>query len=168
MFKLTISILITFLFAITFVNIATAGEQCVTSSQQEEVQETKLITTDVPSHLKGAIIIVILADGRKSAVPAEQFKLVPRKQQRIITKVATSTTKLCQQSADHKNRISLLAGRGTKSGLNKSVSPNRVDIESRIGAVGGLQYQRLLTEKISVGVQGQTNNTGSLMIGLDF
>jgi hypothetical protein len=31
-----------------------------------------------------------------------------------------------------------------------------------------LQYQRLLTEKISVGVQGQTNQTGSLMIGLDF
>lgn len=161
MFKLTI---IALLFSVS----AFAGEQCVTSSQQEEVQETKLITTDVPSHLKGAIIIVILADGRKSAVPAEQFKLVPRKQQRIVTKVATNTTKLCQQSAEYKNRISLLAGRGTKSGLDKSVSSSKVDIESRIGAVGGLQYQRLLTEKISVGVQGQTNNTGSLMIGLDF
>ena len=166
MFKLTIIMIAAVVF--TLFSKAFAAEYCVTSSQSEEVLETMLITTDIPSHLKGATIIVVQANGKHSSVPAELFKVVPRKQQRVISKVATNTTKLCQTPSEFKNRISLLAGRGTKSGLDKSSSPTRVDIESRIGAVGGLQYQRLLTEKISVGVQGQTNTTGSLMIGLDF
>lgn len=166
MFKLTVIMIAAVAF--TLFSKAFAAESCVTSSQSEEVLETTLITTDVPSHLKGAIIIIVQADGKQSAVPAEKFKVVPRKQQRVVSKVATNTTKLCQTPSEFKNRVSLLAGRGTKSGLDKSASPTRVDIESRIGAVGGLQYQRLLTEKISVGVQGQTNQTGSLMIGLDF
>ena len=166
MFKLTIIMIAAVVF--TLFSKAFAAESCVTSSQSEGVLETMLITTDIPSHLKGATIIVVQANGKHSSVPAELFKVVPRKQQRVISKVATNTTKLCQTPSEFKNRISLLAGRGTKSGLDKSSSPTRVDIESRIGAVGGLQYQRLLTEKISVGVQGQTNNTGSLMIGLDF
>ena len=166
MFKLTVIMIAAVAF--TLFSKASAAESCVTSSQSEEVLETTVISTDVPSHLKGAIIIIVQADGKQSAVPAEKFKVVPRKQQRIVSKVATSTIKLCQTPSEFKNRVSLLAGRGTKSGLDKSASLTRVDIESRIGAVGGLQYQRLLTEKISVGVQGQTNQTGSLMIGLDF
>jgi hypothetical protein len=149
-------------------SLAHSSEQCVTSSQQEEVQETKVISTDVPSHLKGAIIIIVQADGKKSAVPAEKFKVVPRKQERLITKVATNTLKTCQQSREFKNRVSILGGRGAKEGLTKEVTPGKVEIESRVGAVGGLQYQRLLNDRISVGVQGQTNKTGLLSIGLDF
>lgn len=144
------------------------ANSCVISSQQEEVQETKVITTDVPSHLKGAKIVVRLANGKESEVPAELFKVVPRKQERVITKVATNTTQVCKEFGLRKNRISALAGSGAKSGLDKSVKTDSVEVKSRTGFVGGLQYQRLLNDRISVGVQGQSNETGLISIGVDF
>lgn len=145
-----------------------AGDSCVISSQQEEIQETKLITTDVPKHLKGAVILIIQVDGSKSAVPAELFKVVPRKQQRIVTKVATNTQKVCKEFGLLKNRVSVLGGSGVKAGLDKDLKDGSVDVKSRTGFVGGVQYQRLLNEKISVGVQGQSNRTGLISVGLDF
>lgn len=147
--------------------ICYAGEDCSTTSVEEQVLEKQVIDTAVPSHLKGAKIIVRLADGRESEVSAEAFKVVPRKQQFLVTKVAKNSTTMC--SADQKrNRIAVLAGRGPKEGLNRTSSANRVDVESRVGTVGGLQYQRLITDKFSIGVQVQSNETGLLSIGLDF
>jgi hypothetical protein len=158
----------TLLIALLVSTVAIAKEECNTSSKQEEVKETQLITTDVPSHLKGATIIVRLADGRESKVPAESFKVVPRKQQRIVTKLETKVSSFCRQTLDNKNRISLLGGHGPNGRVEKTVSTDQVEVETRNGIVGGLQYQRSLNEKLSIGVQGQTNRTGSLMIGLDF
>jgi hypothetical protein len=147
---------------------AFASDTCTIVSSSEEVLETQLIGTDVPSHLKGAKIIIQQADGKISEVPAEKFKVVPRKQQRIVTKVASQTLKSCKEISFRKNRVSALAGIGQKEGLSKDVSPDRIDVETRTGLVGGLQYQRSLNDRFSVGAQAQTNKTGSLMIGLDF
>ena len=147
---------------------AHAKNNCVTTSSTEQVLETVVINTDVPSHLKGATIIVKQADGRTSEVPAELFKVVPRKQQRIITKVQNDKLMSCTELTHHKNRVSALAGFGPREGLNKDIEPNKVDVESKVGVVGGLQYQRNITEKISLGVQGQTNKTGLAVIGFDF
>lgn len=142
-----------------------ASENCSTTSDAETVEETKEITTDVPNHLKGATIIVRTADGRETSVPAEKFKVVPRKQQFIVSKTKQLDKTMCSAN---KNRVSLLAGNGPKEGLDRSKSGTTVTVESRTGAVGGAQYQRLLNERISVGAQIQTNESVLVNIGLDF
>jgi len=144
-----------------------AGEKCSTSNSEEVATEKKLLSTDVPNHLKGAMITITLADGRQSTVHAERFKVVPRKQQWIVTKTLSSSTTMCSNDPE-KNRISLLAGHGARAGLNRSVDDDGATVKSRVGVVGGAQYQRLITDKLSIGVQAQTNKTGSLMLGLDF
>lgn len=143
---------------------------CSVSESASEVLEQKEITTDVPSHLKGATIIVRLADGRESVVPAERFKVVPRKQQFVVSKIATKSVRTCNLNEPNRNRVSLLGGRGTQEGIdvNKSQMPSLVTAQSKVGLVGGLQYQRLITKRLSLGLQGQTNKTGSIMIGIDF
>ena len=67
-----------------------------------------------------------------------------------------------------KNRVSLLVGRSPKEGLNKSISSTQATIESKVGDVLGLQYQRLLTERLSLGVIGLTSKATLLSLGLDF
>jgi hypothetical protein len=147
-----------------------AAPTCKTENSEENAVEQKVLTTDVPSHLNGATIIVRLANGKQTEVPAEQFKVVPRKQQYLVTRTLTTSNTTCSEEAVklNKNRISVLGGIGAQEGLSKSTNGSTVKVESNTGAVGGVQYQRLITEKISIGVQGQTNQTGSLSIGLDF
>lgn len=138
---------------------------CSTSSNAEEVTETRELTTDVPSHLKGAIIMIILADGTHSAVPAEKFKVVPRAQQFLITKTKQLDKTTC---TPEKNRLSLLAGNGPKEGLSRYKTSSTVTVESKVGTVGGLQYQRLLDHGVNVGIQGQSNESVLVNIGIDF
>ena len=148
-----------------------AQQECSTSTEKEEVQETVTLTTDVPSHLKGAMIIVKLANGKQSEVPAELFKVVPRKQQRLITRVENTQVISCNTKtpATHKkNRVSLVAGYGSGNGARKRITEDSIRLENKVGAVGGVQYQRSLTQRVSVGAQVQSNQTGSLLIGLDF
>ena len=148
---------------------AQGGEpQCTEQVGQAEAKEKLEITTDVPSHLKGATITIKQADGRESTVPAERFKVVPRMQQFIVTKLETSKVTSCTTNEPRKNRVSLLGGYGARNGLKVTTSGSVTTVESSSGAVGGAQYQRMLGERWSIGVQGQTNETGSLLLGLDF
>lgn len=146
--------------------ISFASEKCSTTSEKEIVQEQKDINTAVPEHLKGATIIVRTADGKEMSVPAEQFKVVPRKQQFMVTKVKQVSKMMC--SAELKNRVSLLAGDGPRDGLKRTETPTTVTIESKTGVVGGVQYQRLLTDRISVGAQVQSNESALISVGLEF
>ena len=146
--------------------ISSMASECIEKVSEEVATETKVINTDVPNHLKGATIIVRTADGRESSVPAEKFKVVPRKQQFLVTKTERSKTLSC--STNKKNRVSLLGGHGAQGGLSSSQSGNLVEVESETGAVVGAQYQRMLNDTFSVGVQGQTNKTGSILLGVDF
>jgi hypothetical protein len=57
---------------------------------------------------------------------------------------------------------------GPTGTLSKDSSVGKVDISTKTGAVGGVQYQRKVSKDISVGGQVQTNKTGLLSIGLDF
>jgi hypothetical protein len=157
-------LILAFLLVIAF-SRAFAGEaECRTFSAQ--YLETKTISTDVPAHLKGAKIIIILANGQRSEASAELFKVVPRKQQYLLTKVSHNTS--CVSESHDKNRISLLGGFGPTGNLSRDTSSGKVDISTKTGAVGGVQYQRKISKDISVGVQGQTNRSGLLSIGLDF
>jgi hypothetical protein len=159
------AILITFFPIYSF-----AGESCQTRAGEETAQEKMVISTDVPSHLKGAKIIVKLADGRTSEVPAELFKVVPRKQQYLVTKTKQSSTTTCtaSESQSYKNRISLLGGEGPNSKVDVERSGNQISMESKSGTVGGVQYQRNITDRISVGAQVQSNDSALLSVGFDF
>lgn len=141
---------------------------CSTSSSDEIAEETMEITTDVPSHLKGATITVTLADGSSSTVSAEKFKVVARQQQFIVTKTRKNTVVSCQKPRERKNEVSGLVGYGETGKLNTEVTPTEINVETKQGAVFGLQYQRLVTDKISVGIQGQSNGTGMGVVGVEF
>lgn len=144
-----------------------AGENCSSATSEAVAQDKLVISTDVPSHLKGAKIIVKLADGRTSEVPAELFKVVPRKQQYIVTKTLQKTQTTC--SAERlKNRISLLGGEGPNSKVDVERNGDTVSMESKSGAVGGVQYQRSITNRLNLGVQVQSNETALVGVGLDF
>jgi len=138
---------------------------CSTSSDAEVIQETTEIKTDVPKFLEGATITIRLADGKETTVPAEKFKVVPRAQQFIVAKTYQLNREVC---SPEKNRISLLGGKGPQNDLDVSKTATKVRVESEFGAVGGVQYQRLITDEISLGIQGQTNESVLLNIGLDF
>jgi hypothetical protein len=151
---------------------AIASENCSTTSEAESVEERLEIRTDVPSHLKGATIIVRRADGKETSVPAEQFKVVPRQQQFIVTKTKQHDKTLCSAQIN-KNRLSVLAGNGPKEGLDRTNNGSTVTVESRVGTVGGVQYQRLtdvevLGMPLSVGGQLQSNESALIGVGLDF
>ena len=155
--------------SLLFSLVAFAGDPtCTKDESATQIIEQLVIKTDVPSHLKGATIVVRLADGRETSVPAERFKVVPRKQQFVVTKTEKATTLSCTTNEPRKNRVSLLGGHGAQEGLKSSTSGTTTTVESKVGLVGGAQYQRMLGERFSIGVQGQTNKTGSLLIGLDF
>lgn len=145
-----------------------ANAECTLNKGDELVEQvTEIKKTDMPAHLEGATIIVRLKDGRESVVPAEKYKVVPRQQQFIVTKTSRTSALVCVDEKD-RNRVSLLGGKGPKGGLDVNRSGDTVTVESQYGAVGGLQYQRLITEDISVGGQVQTNDSIMLNIGLDF
>lgn len=148
-------------------NTLFAGEQCTTETISMDIVKRELITTDVPNFLKGATITVKLADGKETTVPAELFKVVPRKQQVLVTVIKQNDKTICSTSLD-KNRVSLLAGRGAREGLNRDNYPTVVDVESKVGAIGGVQYQRVIKGKLSIGAQVQSNDTALVNIGLDF
>lgn len=148
--------------------VAAASENCSTSESQEEVLDARDINTKAPKWLEGATIIVKLKDGSESVVSAEKFKVVPRKQQFIITAVQKRTETMCKNV--DKNRVSLHAGKGPKGGLDRdnSMAPAFVEVKSQFGAVGGLQYQYKFDNDFSLSVQGQTNKTGLIGVGYDF
>jgi hypothetical protein len=151
-----------------FISSQAMAKDCQTTNKSDQVTETIVITTDVPNHLKGATITVTKANGESSVVPAELFKVVARKQERIVSKVLEKETITCRENSNPRNRVSLLGGYGPKSGLTKDVSSSRVEIESHTGLNAGVQYQRNIYEDISVGAQVQSNKAGALIIGLDF
>ena len=154
-----------------FISETFAGDAtCKTVKSENSVQEKLELKTDVPKWLEGATITVRQKDGKESVVSADKFKVVPRKQQFIVTKTRAETTLMCagDNHETNKNRVSLLGGIGPSGNLKVSSDGSKVSVETGPAAVGGLQYQRLLTDEISVGGQVQTNQSIMLNVGLDF
>lgn len=144
---------------------------CNQSVTQDEVKEQLEIKTDVPSHLVGATICVKQSDGRESCVPAEKFKVVPRQQQFIVTKVQQNTETSCLMKDAKQHRISGLIGKGPKNqvSVDSSNAPNEVSISNRYGTIGGIQYQyKFEDSNWSVPVQLQTNESALIGVGYDF
>jgi hypothetical protein len=159
---------------------AFAKDECSTKTSDAVTTGQLVIDTKVPSHLKGAVIIVRRADGTESVVPAEKFKVVPRKQQIITTNTKTESVTQCTketvveklvQTEALRNRLSIGVGKGPKGGLSTDREADKVSVETKTGAVGLLQYQRnlqSLDDKLNIGAQIQTNKSVLGTIGKDF
>lgn len=89
-------------------------------------------------------------------VEQERVKVVP---QMIPVKVTQTVYRKVQK----KNRISLLGGTGPTR-----VSTTQSEVRLERGAIVGAQYQRMLGDSLSVGVQVQSNETVLGSVGLDF
>lgn len=154
---------------------AYAENDCQVMRASEEVTGQLEIKTDVPKFLKGATITVTLSNGQSTTVPAEKFKVVPRKQQFITTKTSSVSETVCQNKTHH--RVTVLAGQAPQNGIKRdnSQAPNKVEVESKLGLEGGAQYQyrpggkwKLLGKDLNFGGQVQTNKSAFGTLGLDF
>lgn len=162
---------------ITLLLSSIAIADCTTDEGEYNGETFTEIKTDVPKFLEGATIIVRLKDGKESTVPAEKFKVVPRQQQFIVSKVVRHKVTTCEtvvvKDGGKKNRISGVLGKGPRNGLSKTVNGTTTAVENQYGVTGGAMYQRqtdlkLFDLPVSIGVQIQENATGLGVIGLDF
>lgn len=153
---------------------AYAAETCSTSISAETVEEQMEIKTDVPKFLEDKeICIRDTKTGVAGCVSTAKFKVVPRKQQFIVSKttqyeITSCSTEVISSAEAKRNRVSLMAGNGPKEGLDRSNDGSTVTVESKVGTIGGAQYQRLLNDRLSVGAQIQTNESVLVNVGLDF
>lgn len=167
------SLMIALLFLFPVFAMADEQASCESKTDSEQVTGQLEINTDVPKWLKGATITVRTADGRESTVPAEKFKVVPRKQQYLTTKTLQQQTLTCTSKAHvRRHRLAAFAGHGAQGGLNvdRSKAPFETSVESKVGIVGTGQYQYLLPvldDRFSLGLQIQTNETVSAGIGFE-
>lgn len=165
-----------FLFIVSLISLITTllasaygDEACSQTSEHSSIEEQLEINTDVPKNLKGAYIAVLSPDGKRilGLMRANEFKVVPRKQQFIVTKIKSTETLSCR-SEEQKNRVFLLGGAGPKGNLTISSDGSKVTVSTETGAIGGLGYQRKISTDVSIGAQVQTNESALISIGLDF
>lgn len=138
-----------------------------TCKEVEEVLESKDVNTPTPENLKGATIIVKQKDGSLKEMSSDEFKVVPRKQQFMVTKIKSSSSCLNQKKSKA-NRVSLVGGYAPSGSIDQSNNGNLAKIETRFGPNIGLQYQRSFGNYFSIGVQGLSNKSMEVLVGFDF
>lgn len=67
-----------------------------------------------------------------------------------------------------KNRLRLMGGYGPYGLEQEQIGTNTFEVNLKRGIVGGLGYDRLLNNRLSVGAFALTNLTFGLSVGLDF
>lgn len=141
---------------------AFGGEKC----SEAATQETKEITTDVPEQLKGAMIHVYTTNGETFRFEAEQFKVVPRARQVVVTKQTVSCK--ADRYEAKPNRVAVLGGQGPTGQLRTKRTGSDAEVESHHGLVLGAQYSRQVNDTVSIGIQVQDNGTALSILGFDF
>jgi hypothetical protein len=130
--------------------------------------------TQVPSYLKDAEITVRLKNGKEYKYSANTHAVVTRASSNkkkpaevIVREKVVIKERIVEVAKPTKNRVRLVGGRGP-DGLDTDRKSDSVEISTRKGNVGGIGYDRLLDDKISVGAQIMSNGTSTLGLGLDF
>ena len=149
-------------------NLVFASDCTDVQTTNAEVQ-TSEITTDVPKHLQDAVIVIRLKDGRESKVSSNQFKVVPRKQQHLITEVKTHTERVCKVSGKEKNLL-MVGGRRDHKNLDTRVNGKTVTVESEKGLVLDAAYMRqnIFDTNLGVGAGVDTNGVVKGLVGFEF
>lgn len=162
------NILITVLMHLSAFSFVQAQECKETHS--EIVQDVLYkVNKNQPSHLKGAVIIVRLADGRESKVSADKFMVVPRKQQTVAGQNKLVMSKLrCDK--DQKKNIVYVGAKKELTDLETRVSGNSARVESSKTLTPSLNYMRrkVLNSDLNLGIGIDKNSQIGGTIGLDF
>jgi hypothetical protein len=120
------------------------------------------IADDVPDYMKDGVITVTLKDGKQYTFSTNTHKVVVRGSK------AVRPTLVKAAEERPKNRVRLLGGYGPSGELNTTQNSSSVTVKTDSSAVGGVGYDRLLTDKLSIGGQIQTNETVLINLGFDF
>ncbi len=87
------------------------------------------------------------------------------KKQAKVEKVVTVTK---EKITYRKNRLSLMLGHGATGELSRQTNASMTSVESKKDFTVGVQYQRLLSERISLGLGGFTNGLVFVGAGYEF
>lgn len=129
-----------------------------------------LLALGVPAEL---LVIEVSAGEEQPSAPNDSLpehlqanrrvQIVAAGSEKIVEKVVEVVRK-----DEKKNRIMLLGG-GGPNGIEKTAfSPSHAKAEQYLGPVFGLGYSRKVSDRFSVGIQGFTNNSYFLNVGVDF
>lgn len=152
------------MFSMSFAQAMSCGQTKVTSSLEKKDVE---VFTSMPSHLKGAKIIIVKADGSQEVLKAEEYMVVKRKHTRpMISEKVSSSTLQCQNTSV-KNIVSLKAINSYGS-PEKSLSGNKGKISIEREPTLGAQYQRNLGKDIFIGIEGDLNQGAGVLLGIGF
>lgn len=156
---------------ILLLNMVFASDCTDVQTVNAQVQ-TSTITTDVPKHLEDAEVCILYKSGPNlgyHCVPAKKFKVVPRKQQHLVTEVKTHTERVCKVSGKEKNLL-MVGGRRDHKDLDTRVVGNTATVESEKGLVLDAAYMRqnIFDSKLGVGAGVDTNGTLRGVIGVEF
>lgn len=143
--------------------LLSSGVSAKTVTTQEIIKKKE----STPKVFKDSKIKRKLKDGSTQEFDGDKFKIVPRIGYKRVVKTKTVIEKVVEKTKINKNRFKVLAGSAPK-GLETTQTPSGAVVEEDRGLVLGLGYDRLVTEKVSLGAQVQTNRTIMLSIGLDF
>ena len=113
-----------------------------------------------PAPFQDSEITRELEDGKTQKFDGNKYMIVRRGAKKKPVKAKVVEKKVVK----YKNRINLLAGNGPSGDID--VVGTRASTEHE--PIVGLSYQRLLNERLSIGIQVQTNETVLGSVGLDF
>ena len=124
---------------------------------------------EAPAYMKDGKIVVTLKSGKTYEYSTNEWMVVRRGAKKLVpVDVAASPDQRHFAEPEHnKNRVRLMGGIGPV-GLKDQQIGSRLHIETKYGLVGGLGYDRQISNKFSLGVAGYTNGTARLGVGLDF
>jgi len=137
------------------------------------------VNTPVPKELEEAKILIRTKDGKIREMRAEEFKVVPRKQQfkvkeRVITVPCEPTEIIVEkrvevEKAEPRNMIMLGAKRG-RVGVTKEVQAGTARVYSNKDLVPDLSYmrRRVLDSSFAAGVGVDTEAELRLFVGYEF
>lgn len=95
-----------------------------------------------------------------------------KKEVKVVEKIVEIPYYIVSKAKVRKNRISLLGGIGPDNGLSTSTSVINNGLSAQVmldrTPLIGVQYQRLVTERVSVGILGLSNETGMVSVGWEW
>lgn len=92
----------------------------------------------------------------------------------ILIGIVLAAVLIAQAQAGDLNQLSVLAGEGALKGFTGTTrqvgntGKQALVNGSKRGFVGGVQLQRQITDKVSIGAQAQTNDTFLGLVGIKF
>lgn len=125
---------------------------------------------EVPAYMKDGVITVKLKNGKEYTYSTNEWKVVRRgtSKPKEVLKEAEQAPKVAEAPKPLKNRFRLLGGYGYTGGLKVTKDATSAEITPKKGFVGGVGYDRLLTDKISGGATVLSNDSLLLNLGLDY